>query len=70
MCAMLLFTELYSETSLGYSNVLSQFAQMYIVHVDKCGNFDNHMIPVITSSFFVSHLTVWQSWHVDWFDVH
>jgi len=29
-----------------------------------------HTIPVITSFLFVFHLTVLQSWHVDWYDVH
>ena len=36
----------------------------------QCGNPKNYTISLITSLLFVSHLTVWQSWRVDLYDVH
>jgi hypothetical protein len=45
---------------LGACYVPSQFAEQY-VDVETCGKFSNHIVPVITSFLFVSHLTVRQS---------
>jgi len=36
----------------------------------QCGRLENCTISDVNSSLFVSHWTVWQSWHLDWDDVH
>ena len=36
----------------------------------QCDNPNNYTVSLITSFLFVSHLTVWQGWHIEWDDVH